>query len=78
MSSIHAPDEKFPFKEPILWKRAKDFLCSGNETPKIFDKDIEPGDIKQGLLGDCWFMSALACLAENPELVKRLFVTKTY
>lgn len=47
MKSIHDPDEPFPFKEPIIWKRAKDFLSSdGVNPPNVFEKDIEPGDIK--------------------------------
>lgn len=44
----------------------------------MFDKSIEPSDILQGNLGDCWFLCAVSCLAENPSLVERLFLTKEY
>ena len=32
-------------------------------------------DVIQGELGDCYFLSALSALAENPERIKRLFPT---
>lgn len=56
----------------IQWRRPQEFFKGDY---KIFDV-IEPNDIKQGKLGDCWFMCALASLAERPELVERLFITK--
>lgn len=56
----------------IQWRRPEEFF---NGDFKVFD-NIEPNDIKQGKLGDCWFMCALASLAERPELVERLFYTK--
>ena len=32
-------------------------------------------DVQQGELGDCYFLSAIACLAENPDRIKNLFPT---
>ena len=46
----------------------------GLNAPEVFYKKIEPNDIKQGQLGDCWLMCALGSLAEMPYLVERLFI----
>ena len=57
---------------PVTWKHAKEIF--GNEF-FVFDQKVEPNDIKQGQLGDCWFMCSIASLAERPQLVRRLFKT---
>mmetsp|Transcript_33133 Transcript_33133/g.44606 ORF Transcript_33133/g.44606 Transcript_33133/m.44606 type:complete len:148 (+) Transcript_33133:110-553(+) len=43
--------------------------------PEVFYAKIQPSDIKQGNLGDSWFMCALSCISEFPHLVTRLFLT---
>mmetsp|Transcript_6708 Transcript_6708/g.11902 ORF Transcript_6708/g.11902 Transcript_6708/m.11902 type:complete len:793 (+) Transcript_6708:3340-5718(+) len=55
----------------IHWRRPSEFM-QGEYA--VFHGAIEPNDIKQGKLGDCWFMCALSALAERPDLVKRLFL----
>lgn len=66
--------EKYPLKEKPIWKRPTEFI---DGAPVLFD-DIDPNDIHQGALGDWWFLAAVASIAENPALVRRLFLTKTY
>ncbi len=39
----------------------------------LFDGRIEPQDIIQGALGDCYFLSAVAALAERENRILQIF-----
>ena len=58
--------------ENIFWKRASEIF------PEflLFEGKIEFNDIKQGNLGNCYFLSALASLTEFPNLIFKIFKTK--
>ena len=47
-------------------------IFAGEDDYVLFEK-IEPSDILQGGLGDCYFLVCLAGLAEYPPLIGRLF-----
>jgi len=76
----HFKDKDFPASDKsigramrdVVWLRAKEF-AEGGEEPKLFCDGIEPNDIRQGSLGDCYFLSSLSVLAEKPERIKELF-----
>lgn len=63
----------------IGWERvAKVCVGGGQGGAKLFAGGIQPGDICQGQLGDCWLMSALACLAHEEGAIQNVFLTDEY
>ena len=54
------------------WKRAGE-ICPNY---KLFGSNIDPTDIQQGAICDCYFVSSVASLAERPSLVRALFYNK--
>lgn len=67
--------EEYPLSERPVWKRPHEYM---NGAPQLFEDDIDPNDIRQGALGNCWFLASIASLAESPALVRRLFITDKY
>jgi calpain-15 len=59
--------------ETFIWKRPSEVYGEGNFC--LYSK-IDPGDIKQGYCGDCYFLSSISSLAEFPERVEDIFLTK--
>jgi hypothetical protein len=59
------------------WIRASEIPSLNDDEGKlaVFAGNIEPADIKQGALGDCYFLSVLSVLTEKPDRVRILFET---
>lgn len=78
MSSLVGPSPPRSYRgqfNNIRWKRASEIF--GENNFDVFVNRIDPGDVKQGSLGDCYFLCALASMAENPAMIKRLFEVDT-
>ena len=58
--------------DAYTWKRANEIY----DPVYMFQDGIEPNDIEQGQLGNCYFLAVLSSLAEYPERVQAMFVTK--
>ncbi|XP_060079370.1 calpain-5-like [Ylistrum balloti] len=57
-----------PAPADIVWKRPSD-ICA---NPKFFTEGASADDFSQGSLGNCWFVAACACIAEDPKLWKKI------
>ncbi|CAG5128776.1 unnamed protein product, partial [Candidula unifasciata] len=57
-----------PAPADIVWKRPKDIVAD----PKFFIDKASADDFSQGSLGNCWFVAACACIAEDSILWKKV------
>ncbi len=53
-------------REELTWRRFPTFII-------VTDFGFSAEDLRQGGVGDCWFLSALACVAERHDLIAKLF-----
>ena len=59
---------RIPDWENFVFKRPKDIYGERGMKFTIFD-NIRPDDVLQGKCGDCYFLSSLSALAENPQKI---------
>jgi calpain-15 len=62
----------------FTWIRATEIeeLNDSDGKLQVFANSVDPSDIKQGDLGDCYFLSTLSVLAEKPKRITDLFLSK--
>lgn len=67
-------DEELELWKQFVWKRPHQIF---QDDFTLYNQGIDPEDIKQGWLGNCYFLSALSALAEFPDEIKKIFVNKS-
>jgi len=60
--------------DTLVWYRPEVFFDGKPYT--VFDEDIDPNDIEQGALGDCYLLATLSSISEYPDRIKRIFTSK--
>lgn len=58
------------------WKTPQEI--SGSNASFWGQKGIRPAAISQGSLGDCWWLSGIAAVAEFPDIIKDVFIDENF
>ena len=70
-SSYYGNDDDL--NETITWMRASEIAQKNGKDPLFFDQHgASRFDVKQGKLGNCWFLAALSDLPMHPKLFKKV------
>ena len=56
----------------IEWYRAEE-IFGGKENYALFEGKVEFDDVRQGSIGNCYFMASLSALTEVPEVIFNIF-----
>ncbi|CAG8774555.1 35318_t:CDS:2, partial [Racocetra persica] len=91
-SECHEQNRKFRDREFDLFVNMDDCLYDKKKTtfgatniqrinkickePQFFIDGVEPNDIKQGGVGDCWFIASLAVITNIPKLLETICVAR--
>lgn len=57
----------------LVWKRPSELF---NGKKYFLYKDINVDDIKQGILGNCYFLSSISAIAEFKERIQKIIIQK--
>ncbi|PVD31487.1 hypothetical protein C0Q70_06899 [Pomacea canaliculata] len=55
----------------IMWLRPQELLEEG-QIPELMVDGVTRDDIKQGILGDCWFLSSCAAVSQNEACMRKV------
>ena len=73
IDKVDGPKRESLFKmDEIEWKRASDIF----PQQQLFEGKISVDDVKQGKIGNCYFLSAIAAMCEFPNLITQIFISK--
>lgn len=53
----------------IVWRRITDVV----KNAVMVENSIDPDDIQQGNVGDCYFLAAISSIAEVPSRIRKIF-----
>ncbi|KAL3857922.1 hypothetical protein ACJMK2_012547 [Sinanodonta woodiana] len=69
--ALYYSEDRLKEAESIVWKRPKD-LVEEWQTPYLMVDGMTKNDIKQGILGDCWFLSACAAVSQKEKFISKV------
>ena len=52
-----------------MWKRVTEVV----KNAVMVENYIEPADVQQGNVGDCYFLASISSIAEVPERIQKIF-----